>query len=323
MKPKTKTLKRWGIGLLIAFLCLNVITIFLAYKLTHFSSNGEPTVTSRYQKVKKKLQGLVYDGLGTARPKNTEVPYNPYETIVFESNDLALEGWYIPARRSKGTVIMFHGYISDKSRLIAKSKKFHKMGFNTFLVDFMGSGGSEGHQTTLGYYEADQVKAAYDIIKARKNESKIILFGTSMGAASIMKAMKDHQLNAQSIILEAPFDSMLEAVEARFSLFHIPSFPCARMLMFWGGVINGFNAFDHNPEEYAKDIQVPSLIIYGEKDDRVSKEEIDNIYHNLKGPKKLKNYPEAGHRLLLENINNQWEQDVAQFLNPNSEHVEI
>ncbi|MBL3658850.1 alpha/beta hydrolase [Fulvivirga sediminis] len=323
MKFKNKTVKRWIIGLFLSFLFLNIVTIFIGYRLTHFSSNGKAIDTSRYDKAKARVQDLVYCVIGTARPKNDAVPYNPYETISFESNDLKIEGWYIPARRSKGTVIMFHGYISDKSKLIEKSNKFHEMGYTTFLIDFMGSGGSEGRQTTLGYYEADQVKEAYKIIKNRKKESNIILFGTSMGAAAVMNAVKDHDLTPHSIILESPFGSMLEAVEARFRLYHIPSFPCARILVFWGGLINGFNAFDHNPYEYAQDIHVPSLILYGEQDDRVTREEIDNIYNNLKGPKKLATYPEAGHKILLKNSKNNWEQDITQFLTRSSEHVEI
>ena len=50
----------------------------------------------------------------------------------------------------------------------------------------MGSGGSEGNETTIGYKEAEEVKSCYDYV-AGQGEKRIFLFGTSMGAAAILK----------------------------------------------------------------------------------------------------------------------------------------
>ena len=63
-----------------------------------------------------------------------------------------------------------------------------------------------------------------------------------------------------------------------------------RLLLFWGGIQNGFWGFSHNPVEYAKNIDCPTLLLYGEKDKSVSQKEIKEIFANLKGPKKLTIY---------------------------------
>ena len=76
-----------------------------------------------------------------------------------------------------------------KSSLLDKAEIFLNLGYNTFLVDFMGSGGSDGNQTTIGFYEAEEVKTAFNYLEAC-GEKNIILFGTSMGAAAIMKAQR-------------------------------------------------------------------------------------------------------------------------------------
>ena len=81
--------------------------------------------------------------------------------------------------------------------MLDKSEIFLELGYNTFLVDFMGSGGSEGNQTTIGFLEAEQVETSFNYLK-NKGEKNILLFGTSMGAVAIMKAIHDFDLKPKS-----------------------------------------------------------------------------------------------------------------------------
>lgn len=135
-----------------------------------------------------------------------------------------------------------------------------------------------------------------------------------MGAVAIMKAKNDFDLNSSALILECPFGSMTQTVKARFSSLGIPSFPMAYLLVLWGGIENGFNAFEHNPIEYAKKINSPTLILYGEKDKKVSRGEIDAIYKNINTYKELKLYPNAGHENYLLKYENEWINNVGSFL---------
>lgn len=89
----------------------------------------------------------------------------------------------------------------------------------------------------------------------------------------------------------------------------------ANLLVFWGGVQNGFNAFKHNPVDYAKHITCPVLLLSGEKDDRVSIREIDSIFNNLAGKKKLKTYPLAGHENYLNKYKDEWTNVIKTFIN--------
>jgi hypothetical protein len=88
----------------------------------------------------------------------------------------------------------------------------------------------------------------------------------------------------------------------------------AGLLVFWGGLQNGFWAFGHNPVEYAKGIHCPTLLLYGARDDKVSIDEIEQIFNNLAGRKKLRIYQDAGHESYLLKYKNQWTEDIQMFL---------
>lgn len=294
------------------FVVMNIVAIFHSYRLTHFDdSKAGKTKDPGKLTAGQKAEALIF-GVNNPRPQIKAFPTKDYETVKLKSNK-EIECWSIKINSSKGTVILFHGFGGDKSSMLDKSEVFLELGYNTFLVDFMGSGGSEGNQTTIGFLEAEQVKACFDYLDG-KGEKSIYLFGTSMGAVATMKAIKDFDIKPNGIIIECPFGSMYKTVCARFRAMNIPAFPMAALLVFWGGLQNGFWAFGHSPTEYAKKINCPTLLLYGAKDEKVSREEIDNIFNNLGGRKKLKVYREAGHENYLKKYRSEWTQDIQEFL---------
>lgn len=304
-------LRRLFRTLLALFLLLNVVAFFHAWKFTHFSD--EPGQPSRgYQlSTGQKVQTLFF-GIENPKPKNTALPTQPFETVKIESTE-TLEGWFVPTDSARGTVALFHGYRGERSQMLDRSDELHHMGFSTLLVDFTGSGGSEGLVTTIGYDEAEQVRDVYEFLQKR-GEENIVLFGTSMGAAAVMRALHEYPLEPAAVILECPFGTMYGAVEKRFELMGAPTFPMAGLLTFWGGVQNGFWAFSHNPEDYAHAITEPTLLLWGEADNRVSRSETEAIFGNLAGEKTLHTYPNAGHESYLNDHAAEWREDVRTFV---------
>ncbi|MCE7065297.1 alpha/beta hydrolase [Dyadobacter sp. CY326] len=298
---------------------MNIVAYFHAYKFTHFQDNyliktEIPEKLSPFDKLR-----VLFFGVDNPRPSNTSQPRMPFESLKLRSNK-EIECWYVHRNSSteksssRGTVIIFHGYAGEKSSMLDRSEEFAKLGFNTFLVDFMGSGGSEGNQTTLGFTEAEEVKTAYDYV-LKRGEKSIYLFGTSMGAVAILKALSDYNIEPRGIILECPFGSMYQTTCARFKSMNLPTFPMAGLLVFWGGVQNGFWALKHNPLTYATKVMCPTLLLYGEQDRNVSQQEINDIYKNLKGEKTLRTYKLAGHENYLLKYKQEWTDDISEFLN--------
>jgi alpha-beta hydrolase superfamily lysophospholipase len=317
LNRRRKIIKRliWIISL--GFISINIIAFFHAYKFTHFS-DGNATKTKNPEKLGsfEKLKTLFF-GVSNPRPTNKEKPVK-YIDVQLQSNK-KIDCWYLNKFYNnnndsvKGTVILFHGYSGEKSSMIDKAEVFEKLNYDVLLVDFMGCGGSEGNQTTLGFKEAEEVKTAFEYL-TKRGVKNIYLFGTSMGSVAIMKGIVDYKLKPKGIIIECPFGSMYQTTCARFRIMNAPTFPMAGLLVFWGGLQNNFWALGHNPTEYAKKINCPTLLLYGEQDKNISRQEIDEIYQNLNGTKTLKTYHLAGHENYLLKYKEQWTKDISEFL---------
>ncbi|MEK7253891.1 MAG: alpha/beta fold hydrolase [Bacteroidota bacterium] len=313
MKLNRKSIFRKTLwALLFAFVVLNVMAFFHAIKFTRFAPETTAMKPLKAWTTGDKVTAL-FLGVGSPKPANDALPSQPFETVEIKG-EKRLEAWHIRTENAVGTVVLFHGHKGKKSSMLDKSDEFLKMGFNTLLVDFRGSGGSEGYETTIGYREAEDVLACFDYLK-NQGEKNIVLFGTSMGAAAVMRAMATTEIQPVALILECPFGSMYEATCGAFRKMKMPAtFPLAGLLVFWGGVQNGFWAFSHEPDEYAKSISCPTLLLWGEKDIRVLRSEMDAVFENLQGDKQLIIYPEAGHENYLVKYREEWVAQVKGFL---------
>jgi hypothetical protein len=294
----------------------NVLAYRHAHAFTRFASSGRRTPTAEALSASEKVKTL-FAGPVIPRPTNRLTPSSvglEYETRTFVTGDgVSLEAWLVPAAQPRGLVVMFHGYADSKSSLLPEARALHELGWSTLLVDFRGSGGSGGDETTLGFREAGDVAAAFDHARSLSTRP-VVLFGASMGAAAVLKAMAEYRLDADALLLESPFDRMLTAVAHRCHAVGLPAFPVAQLLVFWGGWQQHFDGFRHNPVDYAASVDRPTLLMQGEADERVSVEEAKAIFDRLRGPKELKLFPGVRHMSLVRARPDEWTAAVEAFL---------
>ena len=303
---------KWILRLIVlVFIAANVVVIIHAYKFTHFNPSLEPLTKPPSKSIPKDKWKSMFLGVELPKPRAQFIPNFPYENIKIASNEM-LDAWHTKLPNAKGTVVLWHGFVGEKSNLLNVARGFQSLGYSTILVDFMGSGASTGVQSTIGYKEAENVKDVYEYLQAN-GEYNIYLFGVSMGAVAIMKAVVDYHLDAKGLILECPFGTMYKTVAARFKLLGIPEYPLAGALTFWGGTINGFNAFKHNPETYAKQIHLPTLLMFGAKDEFINMKETQTIFNQLQGPKELVVFEDAKHENYLRKDPILWKLAVREF----------
>lgn len=305
-----------GIGF-IGFLGLNVAAFLHARAMTHFSASGVKTNSPDKLSLVEKLTVLAF-GVQVPKPVNQITPTAfglAYETHRFAASDgTGLEAWFVPQPKSPGTVVLFHGFTSSKASLLRPAAAFHQLGYACVLVDFRGCGGSAGFETTVGMSEGDDVAKAMAFAQRLTPGQPIILFGVSMGAAAILRAVAHEGAAPAAVILECPFDRLLTTVGHRFQSMGLPTFPGAPLLVFWGGVQCGFNGFAHNPAEYARAVRCPALLLQGRADAWVKAEEAQAIFDQLGGKKELVFVDGAGHESLLALRPEQWKEAVGRFL---------
>ncbi|MEM9774984.1 MAG: alpha/beta fold hydrolase [Chloroflexota bacterium] len=308
-----------GMGILLAFLGFNWVAFNHAKRMTQFVPTGDRTKSPEDLSTIEKLPLLIF-GITVPRPQNDQTPADlglMHQIVMIESDQHQLEGWHIQATKapSLGTVILLHGYSASKTQLLTETLAIHEMGYDALLVDFRGSGGSTGNETTIGYAEAEDVAAAFQFTVDQNLPQPVFLYGVSMGGAAVMRAVATTEIEPNGIIVEAVFDEMLTTVENRFDTMGVPAFPAAQLLVFWGGVQHGFNGFEHNPADYAEQIEVPVLMLHGSNDPRATLAEGQHIFDRLAAEQKtIIIFDGAEHESTIGVDPDLWQQSVRSFL---------
>jgi alpha-beta hydrolase superfamily lysophospholipase len=290
-----------------------------ARAMTHFDPSGARTPRPEQLRAWGKIR-VVFTGIHVPRPRNVSTPATrgwTYETHHFTTSDgVNLEAWYMQAKQqpSRGCVEMFHGYISAKSALLGEAAVFRNLGYDVLLVDFRGGGGSDGDDTTVGYRESLDVAAAAKYAREHFAPRTLVLYGQSMGSTAILRAIAKDGVAPDALVLECPFDRLLSTVANRFTWMHVPSFPLSQLLLFWGGVRQGYWGFAHNPVDYAPAVKCPTLLMRGADDPWVREPELRSIYDRIATRKDLVTFDHVGHGPCLEHHDEQWRDAVSAFL---------
>jgi pimeloyl-ACP methyl ester carboxylesterase len=217
----------------------------------------------------------------------------------------------MPVPESIGTVVLFHGYSQSKDSLLSAAAQFQALGYSCYVVDFRGSGDSSESYTTIGVHEARDVAA---VVAAIEHCEPIVLYGVSMGAAAILRALAHEGVEVDAAILDAPFDRMLTTVRNRFEIMDLPAFPSAELLVFWGGRSFGFSGFEHDPVEYAALVSTPTLILHGSEDRFARPAEVSAVFDALAGAKQIARFEGVGHEQIAVVRAGEWRDQVAPFL---------
>lgn len=301
----------------VLFVGMNILAARHAHAFLNYTPATDATLRPEQLSTGGKIS-LLFTGASVPRPANASDPSSlalPFTTHRIAIGNDWLELWQVPAEgAAAGTAILCPGYKSSKSSLLPEAAAYRALGFETILVDFRGAGGSSGSDTTLGIREAEDVALVVRWIKERESSRKLVLFGRSMGAAAVLGAIARHAVKPAAVVIECPFDRMLNAVRNRFGSLGVPSFPCAELLVFWGGRQIGFDGFDNNPVRDAERVDCPVLVMGGGKDARATPLQVRAVFDQLPGEKQFHLFENAGHEPFRKSDPPAWDRIVSEFL---------
>jgi len=199
-----------------------------------------------------------------------------YENITVETSDkLKLKGWFLPGNKSNNTIIVMHGYPTNKADVLPFSMFLLKQ-YNVFLFDFRSFGESEGSYTTIGYKEVNDLDAAVKYLKSRKDVKNIGTLGYSLGASV---ALMDKNDNIKAIVSDSAYSSLNNMIEIMYKNFYFIKYPFVFLTKIYTKIFFKVDPIDISPKNAIEDINKPVLIIHGEKDSQIPVNEA-HILHN-------------------------------------------
>lgn len=125
----------------------------------------------------------------------------------------AREGWFFPGLLHAPTIILCHGYGSQRADVLTLTTALQEHQFNVFLFDFTGHGSVAG-RTDLGFSETQQLLAAIRGLAQREDidRTRFGVWGTDIGGyAAVSAASADARIEALAIdsIYDEPSDFLV------------------------------------------------------------------------------------------------------------------
>jgi pimeloyl-ACP methyl ester carboxylesterase len=215
---------------------------------------------------------------------------------------IGIAGWYVPAATNAGpdgpTVVLVHGWGSNKSNLLSRAELLHAA-YNVVLLDLRNHGQSGEAPTTQGVLEAGDVRAVIDWLEEEKGPAQIAVFGVSMGGATALReAATDDRVDA--LVVESTHATIANAIEARLERAGYPlSVPAAWAALLGALLRTGEDVTVADPIRSVERLDGrPLLLISGGLDDTIGDTDADDLLAAAQAgdaPASLHVCPDAGH----------------------------
>ena len=208
----------------------------------------------------------------------------PCEFVTIQSYDgLKLSGRYYHIKDGAPLDIGFHGYRSScLTDFSGGSELSFNLQHNVLLIDERAHGKSEGSTIAFGIKERWDVLSWVDYALERfGKDTEIILYGVSMGAATVLMASElELPENVKGIIADCPYSSPKAIIRKVAGQMDIPTWLVWPFVKIGAKVYGGFDIDETDAARAIKNAKIPILIIHGEADGYVPCEMSDIVSEN-------------------------------------------
>ena len=222
----------------------------------------------------------------------------PQEDIQFDSSDgIVLRGWWVDVPNPKAVAIISHGYMMNRSELSPLVLLLASRGIACLFYDFRAHGRSGGKKSYLGFKERHDVAAAVAFSRGRAPGAKIVLMGSSMGAAaSALAAGADPDL-ADALVLDCSYARLSSAV---IGWWRFVGGPVLAFFLWPTTLVSiplaGFNPFSVDVSKaLASAGEIPVLFFHGDEDTLALPSGARRNQAACKGPTKMVWLAGCGH----------------------------
>ncbi|MBS1987361.1 alpha/beta fold hydrolase [Candidatus Dependentiae bacterium] len=169
------------------------------------------------------------------------------EVNVKTTDNKFLNAILFKADSSKGVIFYLHGNAGSLSSWGDVAKTYTDLNYDVFMLDYRGYGKSEGAINGQTKFFQD-IQIAYNQLKTKYPESKIIVLGYSIGTGLAAKTASTN--NPKLLILQAPYYSLTDMMRHTYPI--IPTF---------------ILKYKFETNEYIKDCKTPIVVFHGDQDE--------------------------------------------------------
>jgi fermentation-respiration switch protein FrsA (DUF1100 family) len=236
-------------------------------------------------------------------PRDEEAWYEQslHEDVYSISGDgLRLHASRIPhPDAGKRWAILCHGYSCSMHHMIRSAMFFGDMGFNILLPDARGCGASEGDYYGMGWQDRPDIVGWINKILEWEPGAQIVLYGVSMGGATVMMVSGEKlPPNVKAIVEDCGYTSAWDEFAYQLKgIFKLPPFPIMHFSSLVTRLRAGYRLGEASAVDQVAKSTTPTLFIHGTQDTFVPFSMLQQVYDACNAPKQLCAVEGAGHAM--------------------------
>jgi len=159
-------------------------------------------------------------------------------------------------------VVLAHGWSRNRDRMVPRARLFGEMGFTTVIHSARDHGRSTRHHFMNAVKFAEDIEAVLNWI-----DEPVLLYGHSAGAAGAVIAASRNPDRITVLFLEGCYARTKEALRSLYRNYNlIFGILLGPMIVLWMDIFYRFRMDQVSPARLAPQLDIPVLIIHGEKD---------------------------------------------------------
>lgn len=218
-----------------------------------------------------------------------------------QSHDgLKLHALYLPQQgEGHKYAVLCHGYGSIPQTMGRFASRFYEMGYSILAPAARTHERSEGRYAGMGWPERRDIVAWVDSLVEQDPQAEVVLFGISMGGATVMMTAGEADLssNVKCVIEDCGYSSVWDEFAGQLKeMFGLPTFPVLDAASLVTQLRAGYGFQEASAVEQLKKTSLPMLFIHGEDDTFVPYSMLDVVYQACASPEKERlSIPSAEH----------------------------
>ena len=251
--------------------------------------------------------------------ENTKWLNENTKEVDIQNKKLKLHGYIAKnEKESKTWVIAVHGYTDSAYFMVDAVKQFLHYGYNVLIPDLRAHGKSEGKYIGMGWLDRLDIAKWVDYINDNYPNKKIILYGVSMGAATVMMSAGENLKNVVCAIEDCGYVSVEEEMGYQLKkIFKLPKFPVIYISSIICKLKSGYYFKEASCITQLNKSKIPILFIHGDRDTFVPTFMVYELYNQYKAKKDILVINNATHAKAMYQDGIKYWDKIFKFLDSN------